>query len=151
MFAGSAAMMPVPIAALGAGHPEERGAGLLNGGYACYQVYAAAEGSHVAVGALEPKFWTNLCGELGCEDLIPEQFVSDQRRVKARLADIFSRATAEEWFSRLGAKDCCVTPVRNLKDAIGDYPSGPIPELSDTPGVAAEGVPRLGEHNREVL
>ena len=150
MFAGSAAMMPVPVAALKAGLPARRGSDLLNGGYACYQVYAAAEGTYVAVGALEPKFWSNLCRELGCEDLIAEQFAPDQSKLKARLAGIFLEASAEDWFTRLGAKDCCLTPVRRLKDAIQDYPSGPIPELSETPGVAAKGAPALGEHNREL-
>lgn len=141
MFAGSAMMMPVPIASLGAGHPVERGRDLLNGGYACYHVYAAAEKSYVAVGALEPKFWRNLCREVGCEDLIGEQFAPDQSTVITRLAKMFLQATAEEWFTRLGAKDCCVTPVRHLRDAIEDYPAAPIPELSDTPGIAAKGVP----------
>lgn len=151
MFDGSAVMMPIPIASLQAGRPVERGSDLLNGGYACYHVYASAEGSYVAVGALEPKFWRNLCRELGCEDLIGEQFEPDQSKLKARLAEIFVHATAEEWFARLGTKDCCVTPVRRLTDAIQDYPSAPIPQLSETPGVAAQGVPELGEHNAELL
>lgn len=151
MFAGSAAMMPVPVSSLLAGQMPARGSDLLNGGYACYQVYEAAEGSYVAVGALEWKFWANLCRELGCEDLIEEQFATDQSQIKARLAEIFLRATAEDWFARLGTKDCCVTPVRHLKDAIADYPAGPIPALSETPGFAAEGAPGLGEHNAELL
>jgi crotonobetainyl-CoA:carnitine CoA-transferase CaiB-like acyl-CoA transferase len=151
MFAGSAAMMPIPIAALVAGHPVERGAGLLNGGFACYQVYGAAEGSYVAVGALEPKFWANLCRELKCEELIAEQFCADQSRIKTRLSAIFQTASAEEWFVRIGTKDCCVTPVRTLAESAADYPTAPIPALSETPGTAAKGVPELGEHNNELL
>ena len=58
MFAGSAALMPVPLASfLATGQPPERGNDLLSGRYACYQIYAAAGGSYVTVGALEPKFW----------------------------------------------------------------------------------------------
>jgi hypothetical protein len=30
-----------------------------------------------------------------------------------------------------------------------DYPAGPIPRLSETPGVAQGVAPRLGEHNSE--
>ena len=64
MFDGSAALMPVPVSSMqGTGQPPERGNDLLSGRYACYQVYAAAGGSHVAVGALERKFWQNLCRE----------------------------------------------------------------------------------------
>jgi crotonobetainyl-CoA:carnitine CoA-transferase CaiB-like acyl-CoA transferase len=132
----------------------ERGNQLLSGRFACYQVYPAAEGSYVAVGALEPKFWNNLCRELGREDLIADQFAPEPRQgeIKAALADEFGKATAEEWFTRIGEKDCCVTPVRNLKDAIGDHPTAPIPPLSDTPGHShGDRAPRLGEHNQEFL
>jgi crotonobetainyl-CoA:carnitine CoA-transferase CaiB-like acyl-CoA transferase len=150
MFAGSAAMMPVPMAAFQAnGQPPQRGNEMLNGRYACYQVYAAAEGSYVAVGALEPKFWVNLCRELRCEELIADQYAPEPRQseIKSVMARKFLNAPAEEWFVRLGTKDCCVTPVRNLKDALRDYPSVPIPALSETPGRAEGRAPRLGEHN----
>jgi crotonobetainyl-CoA:carnitine CoA-transferase CaiB-like acyl-CoA transferase len=150
MFAGAAALMPVPVAAFQASaQPPERGNQLLSGRFACYQVYAAADGSYIAVGALEPKFWQNLCRELGCEDLIEDQYAPEPRQseIKSRLAAIFKLATSEDWFTRLGSKDCCITPVRNLKDAIHDHPAAPIPTLSDTPGRAAAKAPHLGEHN----
>lgn len=148
MFAGSCALMPVPLAGfLSSGRAPRRGDELLSGRYACYQIYAAAQGSFVTVGALEPKFWANLCRELGCEEMIARQFDDQQEPVKARLQEIFRSSTAEQWFERIGAKDCCVAPVRNLQDAIADYPSSPIPRLSETPGVAQGRAPRLGEHN----
>jgi crotonobetainyl-CoA:carnitine CoA-transferase CaiB-like acyl-CoA transferase len=105
---------------------------LLSGRYACYRVYAAAEGSFVAVGALEPKFWANLCRELGCEDLIELQFDSSAIRP---LEKILLNLTAEEWFQRIGSRDCCVTPVRKAAPAA-------------TPAGRA---PLLGEHNGEFL
>jgi crotonobetainyl-CoA:carnitine CoA-transferase CaiB-like acyl-CoA transferase len=152
MFAGSCALMPVPLSAfMASGRPPERGNELLNGRYACYQIYPAAGGSFVTVAALETKFWANLCRELCCEDLIKQQFAEDQEPVKARLAEVFKAATAEEWFTRIGAKDCCVAPVRNLKHAIEDYPKSPIPFLTETPGRAEGRAPKLGEHNRELL
>jgi crotonobetainyl-CoA:carnitine CoA-transferase CaiB-like acyl-CoA transferase len=108
---------------------------LLTGKYACYRVYAAAGESHVAVGALEPKFWANLCRQLGCEELIERQFAADQSAVIAALAEKFKTATAEEWFERIGTLDCCVTPVRTA--AHGAAPQGRAPQL--------------GEHNGELL
>ena len=149
MFDGSAALMLVPLAEFRArGKPPERGNDLLSGRFACYQIYAAACGSYVAVGALEPKFWQNLCRALGCEDLIADQYAPEPRQseIKARIAAKFLEATAEEWFVHLGTTDCCVTPVRNLKDAIHDYPAGPIPVLSETPGRSGGKAPRLDEH-----
>jgi crotonobetainyl-CoA:carnitine CoA-transferase CaiB-like acyl-CoA transferase len=112
---------------------------LLSGKYACYHVYRAAENSFVAVGALEGKFWANLCRELGCSELIELQFSGEQGSVIASVAEKFMVATAEEWFARIGDKDCCVTPVRVAAH-------GAAPQLQP-PGRA----PRLGEHNEEFL
>ena len=88
---------------------------LLSGKYACYRVYAAAENSFVAVGALEPKFWANLCKELECEELIERQFAADQSGLIAVLVGKFKAATAEEWFERIGAstiRSCYERPLR---------------------------------------
>ena len=99
MFAGSCSLMPVPVSMLTSGRPPERGNDLLSGGYACYQIYPAAGGSFVTVGALEPKFWANLCRELGCEELIAGTILRRPVEVEnARSQQIFKRATAEEWF-----------------------------------------------------
>jgi alpha-methylacyl-CoA racemase len=111
------------------------GSDLLSGRYACYHVYAAAENTFVAVGALESKFWANLCRELGCLELIQLQFAADQAAVISVLEKVFMTATAEEWFLRIGDRDCCVTPVRIA--AQGAAPPGRAP--------------RLGEHNEEFL
>ncbi len=153
MFDGSAALLPVPISSMQEGRMPERGNDLLSGRYACYHVYAAAEGSYISVGALETKFWQNLCRELDCSDLIADQYADEPRQseIKRKLAEKFLEASAEDWFTRLGAKDCCVAPVRNLKDAIHDHPRQPVPALSDTPGRAEGRAPRLGEHNRDFL
>lgn len=112
---------------------------LLSGSYACYRVYRAGGDSFVAVGALEPKFWANLCTELGCEDLIDKQFAADQAAVIDGMAKIFATATAEEWFQQIGDKDCCVTPVRTAAHGAAPHGRGLAP------------APRLGEHNGEFL
>jgi crotonobetainyl-CoA:carnitine CoA-transferase CaiB-like acyl-CoA transferase len=138
MTDGSAALLPVAR--------SQGPVKLLSGTYACYRVYAAAEDSFVAVGALEAKFWANLCRELGCEELIEKQFAADQGAVIAALECIFRVTTAEEWFLRIGDKDCCVTPVLA---AHGAAPC--IPKLSETPGSVLGRAPRLGEHNGELL
>ncbi|HVO98935.1 MAG TPA: CoA transferase [Bryobacteraceae bacterium] len=118
---------------------------ILNGRFACYHVYPAAEDSFVAIGALEPKFWANLCRELGCEQLIAQQFAPDQSKAIETVERKLAGATAEEWFARLGAKDCCLTPVRPLQ-AVAPR----IPKLSGTPGRELSPAPRLGEHNEEL-
>lgn len=137
MTDGCLALLPVARAG---------GSALLSGRYACYHVYAAAQDSFVAVGALEEKFFGNLCRELGCPNLIGLQFAEDQARVIAALAEIFMSATAEDWFERIGEKDCCVTPVRRAAQS-----AAPLPAMSGTPGRELGRAPRLGEHNGEFL
>jgi crotonobetainyl-CoA:carnitine CoA-transferase CaiB-like acyl-CoA transferase len=137
MTDGTAALLPVARAG---------GLDLLSGRYACYRVYPAAKESFVAVGALEPKFWANLCRELHCEELIGHQFAEDQAPVIAVIANVFVLATAEQWFERIGHKDCCVTPVRTTS---GIAPA--IPNLSETSAKDLDRAPRLGEHNKEIL
>src|SRR5205814_2382994 len=46
------------------GQPLERGTGALNGGYACYGLYATKDRRWLAVGALEPKFFSGVCAAL---------------------------------------------------------------------------------------
>ena len=50
---------------------------MLAGRYAFYNVYQTRDGRWVAVGALESKFWRNLCRELGCTDLIADQYAGE--------------------------------------------------------------------------
>ena len=49
------------------------GYNILTGRYACYDVYAARDGRWLAVAAIEPVFFANLCKALGLERWIPHQ------------------------------------------------------------------------------
>jgi alpha-methylacyl-CoA racemase len=152
MTHGVASLLPVPLSSLQeSGKLPERGNELLTGRFACYGVYAAKVG-HVAVGALEPKFWRTLCESIGSPaDWVADQFADPPRQdeLKSGLAAILATRTAEEWFALLRDKDCCVTPVRNLASAVSV--SDPAPLLSATPGVYDDRVPALGEHTEMIL
>jgi crotonobetainyl-CoA:carnitine CoA-transferase CaiB-like acyl-CoA transferase len=99
-----------------------RGRGLLTGGVPCYNVYPTADGKYVAVGALEPWFWANLCRRLGREDLIPKQFATgpEGETVRAELAAIFRTRSRDEWAAELMGADTCVAPVKDLSEALAD-------------------------------
>jgi len=132
------------------GAVPRRGDEMLCGSYACYNVYRAGDGRYVSVGALEAKFWQNLCNGFQRPDLIADQFAPDPRRteLKAELARIFETRGAEEWFTLLGEKDCCLTPVRTIAEA---STAAVIPRLSETPGESGGYAPELGAHNDEIL
>ncbi|MBS1877425.1 MAG: CoA transferase [Acidobacteria bacterium] len=155
MTRGVAELLAIPLAELRTGG-EGPGLGetVLNGGYACYNVYRCRDGRRLAVGALEPKFWAALCGALGRGDLVERQFAADQEGLKAELGAVFLRDDAEAWDRALRGHDGCVTLVRTVGEvAACDWLrlDQPAPRLSATPGRRGGSAPRLGEHTRDVL
>ncbi len=144
MLAGIESLLTIPLSAYRTtGRTPQAGQEILSGRYACYHLYEAGDGRRLAVGALEPKFWAELCNQLGCVDLIPLQFCEDERReaIKFRIASIFRTRTASEWFESLRNHDCCVTPVLTVAEVAATLPCA---DPSAQP-------PRLGEHTRPVL
>jgi crotonobetainyl-CoA:carnitine CoA-transferase CaiB-like acyl-CoA transferase len=141
MYAGVTSLLTVPLAAWhDTGCEPKPGAETLSGRYACYNIYEAADSRWLAVGALEPKFWAELCRRLGCDDLIPRQFDVHQDAVKSKVAAIFRTQPAHTWFDQLRDFDCCVTPVRTVGEVAA--------ELPDRDGPPS---PTLGEHTFELL
>ena len=62
---------------------------ILTGRYACYDVYPTGDGGWLAIGAIEPVFWANLCRLLGLERWIEHQSddaVQDDIRADIRAA-----------------------------------------------------------------
>jgi crotonobetainyl-CoA:carnitine CoA-transferase CaiB-like acyl-CoA transferase len=127
MLHGSLWMMAIPLMLHAAGRPTARGDAFLTGRYACYHLYEAAGGRWLSVGALEPKFWANLCRALGCEKFIADQFAEGTRQeeVVSAVAAIFRTRTAEEWFERLKDRDVCVMPVRSVAEVVEEFGGTP--------------------------
>ena len=99
---------------------------VLTGRYACYDTYRAADGRWLAVGAIEPKFFANLCRALGCEQWTEHQYADDvQDAIRRDLAAAFARRDRDVWVSELGPADTCVAPVQT------------VAELSEDPQFAA--------------
>jgi alpha-methylacyl-CoA racemase len=111
------------------------GSGLLTGRYACYDVYRCADGRWLAVAAIEPAFFANLCKRLGLERWIPDQ-LDDERQdaLRADLTAAFARRDRDAWVAELGPGDACVAPVLSVADACAD------------PGFAARGAFGEAEH-----
>jgi len=91
----------------------------LNGGSAYYQIYPTRDGRHVALGAIEAKFWSAFCEAAGRPEWIARQ--SDalpQLSLTAELADYFSLLTLEQCVRQFKSVDCCLAPVLDLKEAV---------------------------------
>jgi crotonobetainyl-CoA:carnitine CoA-transferase CaiB-like acyl-CoA transferase len=100
------------------------GAGLLNGGVPCYDVYRTRDDRFVAVGALELKFWQTLCEALGRPDWAQRHWSlgqaigqADAAELSAQVAARFRERTRDEWMTLLEPLDCCVAPVLTPAEA----------------------------------
>lgn len=89
---------------------------LLTGGVACYRIYETADGRHLTVAALEPKFWRNLCALLGRPDFVDRAFEPDL----PELAALVRERTLHEWRTLLEGKDTCVGPVLTVAEAAAE-------------------------------
>lgn len=91
----------------------------LNGGAAYYQIYRTADGRHVMLGAVEPKFWRAFCEAAGRPDWIARQAEPlPQTALTADIASFFASLGFEESLARLGSVDCCFSPVLDLEEAL---------------------------------
>ncbi len=109
-----------PIAEYGAtgAIPQPRST-YLNGGAAYYQVYATRDGRHVAVGAVEPKFWAAFSHAAGKPEWTPRQAETlPQARLIADVAARIGELTLAECMEEFADDDCCVSPVLDLGEAL---------------------------------
>jgi alpha-methylacyl-CoA racemase len=111
---------------------------ILTGRYACYDTYECRDGKWLAVGAIEPAFFANLCRHLGCEKWIDHQLDDAvQEQVRADFRTVFASRSRDEWVDELAAADTCVAPVYS------------VPELVDDDHYRARGVIAEARHETE--
>ncbi|TDV55996.1 CaiB/BaiF CoA transferase family protein [Actinophytocola oryzae] len=100
---------------------DERGVNLLDGGAPFYAVYETADGRHVAVGALEPRFFRLLVDLLGLDTDPGRQYDRDSwPKLRRDLASRFAERTRDEWAAAFAGTDACVAPVLSLREAVTD-------------------------------
>jgi len=146
-----------------AGHSAPRGGDLLSGGLPCYAVYRCADGRHMAVGALEGKFWKTCCQVLGRQEWSGRQW---DPALRGDMAALFLARSRDEWATLFAAVDCCVTPVLSPEEALvneqitargmvfeenGLRQFAPPLKISDGTFATRRPAPAAGEHNDELL
>ncbi|MFY9513710.1 MAG: CaiB/BaiF CoA-transferase family protein [Rubrivivax sp.] len=145
-----------------------RGQNLLDGGAPFYDTYETADGRHVALGALEPKFFAELAGQLGLEP----RFVKGQydRRLWPEMREAIAAAvrtkTRDAWCAQLEGSDACFAPVLSLEEAPlhqharereafvtidGVVQPGPAPRFDRSRPAPPRPAPAVGQHTAEVL
>jgi crotonobetainyl-CoA:carnitine CoA-transferase CaiB-like acyl-CoA transferase len=93
----------------------------LTGRYACYDTYVARDGKWLAIGAIEPRFFANLCKALGCEQWTARQLeegVQDEMRADFQAA--LATRDRDDWVAELAPSDACVSPVYDVAELARD-------------------------------
>lgn len=146
----------------------ERGQNLIDTGAPFYEVYETADGSYVAVGAIEPEFYAELVRLAGVstEELPLQMDAAHWPAMKQRFAAIFATRTRDEWCRLLDGTDACVTPVLSMQEATehphnverstfievdGVSQPAPAPRFSRTPGAVQMPPPVPGEGGLRAL
>ncbi|MGE5712568.1 MAG: CaiB/BaiF CoA transferase family protein [Betaproteobacteria bacterium] len=161
-----------PHAELDAGHQPVGGETLLTGGAACYRVYETADGRHLAVGALEQKFWEAFCDAAGLESLRRHHWAHGEAPGSAaahqtieRVAEQLRGRTLAEWLQVFHDVDACVTPVLTPAEAVSHeqaaargvvHRQGAVTEIGPLAQMSGHAMPlrpspRAGQQTREIL
>ncbi|XP_014779658.2 alpha-methylacyl-CoA racemase isoform X2 [Octopus bimaculoides] len=147
---------------------KSKGENLLDGGAAYYDTYETSDGKYMAVGALEPLFYSNLLKVLELDENDYPQYCGDQEYIRKALKENFLNQTQKYWIDKFENIDACCTPVWSLQEAAVDLHNkanksfmidsdgnsipSPSPLLSKSPAfTSAREDPIIGEHTHKIL
>ncbi len=94
---------------------------VLTGRYAYYDTYRCSDDKWVAVGAIEPQFYANLCKALGCDQWLEHQNDDDvQDKIRQDFAAAFLTKSRDQWVDELAAANTCLAPVYEISEVVKD-------------------------------
>jgi alpha-methylacyl-CoA racemase len=145
---------------------EERGANLLDTGAPWYDCYETKDGKHVAIGAIEAKFYEELVARLQLSGLPPQNERARWPEMREAFARTFRSKTRDEWVKVFEGSDACFAPVLSFSEARAhphnvarkayvnlakvDQPA-PAPRFSATPAGVRREPPERGALGRAAL
>ncbi|MGH3650938.1 MAG: CaiB/BaiF CoA transferase family protein [Acidimicrobiia bacterium] len=146
----------------------QRESNLLDGGAPFYTTYETSDGAHVAVGALEPQFFTALLVGLDIDpgEIGPQDDREGWPAMRQRLATRFKERSRDEWAANFSGTDACVAPVLSMAEAPahehnrqrstfvelrGVLQPGPAPRFSTSPASIGSPPPLPGSDTDRVL
>ena len=95
------------------------GSDLLTGASPRYQLYRTSDSQHLAVAALEERFWQRF-SELIQLPIELRSHDVDPGLIRKEIADIVVKQPARYWQTKFEGEDVCCTVVRSLADALND-------------------------------
>jgi alpha-methylacyl-CoA racemase len=129
---------------------DARAANRLDGGAPFYNTYQCSDGGWIAIGSLEPKFYSLMLEKTGAAGklLQPQMEQGGWLEAGRTMSDIFVTKSRAEWCELLENTDVCFAPVLSLREAphhphnvarktfveLGDVVApAPAPRFSATP------------------
>lgn len=144
ILAGSVGLSPMFFGMLASGMWKlGREANLLDGAAPFYRVYATADQRHVAVGAIEAKFYLELLDVMelrGKVDPAKQMSRDSWAQTIEQFAKRFAELPRDEWARRAASRDCCLSPVLDFIEASAEthnqanrlYRAAPFPQTDTT-------------------
>ncbi|MFQ5997789.1 MAG: CaiB/BaiF CoA transferase family protein [Candidatus Bathyarchaeia archaeon] len=151
---------------------EDSAHSMLSGDFPCYNVYKTRDDQYFSIGAVEDKFWRNLCTQIGKQDFAKHQWTADKKRseIFTYLSSALAQKTRKQLFHQLSQHDISVGPVYTSKEVFGDpqinhrklllrtkhrkatlnHVRNPM-RLSLTPARIKRAPPTLGQHTNQIL
>jgi len=173
MTDGMVGLLPIPLYLFQRhGKVPQRSDTFLSHRYACYNVYETADERYISIGAVENRFWQNLCNLLGVPEYVPLQYDDSHRQeILEFFRKTFKRKTLEQWIKELGDKDVCWGKVQDFaevlkdplflaRDMVGEVKNerresiavlGIPVKLSDTPGGIRTAPVSFGQSTKKIL
>lgn len=95
------------------------GKAIICGGIVCYSIYPCKDG-HIALAALEEKFWANFVKAINRPDLKEAQFTATtpDNPYFIEVSNYFKSRTRAEILDLMKDADCCISPVLSLQEAV---------------------------------
>jgi alpha-methylacyl-CoA racemase len=167
MVDGAATMMAPYYGMVHAGTwRDHRGDNILDGAAHFYGVYRTADDKHIAVGAIEPQFYAELCERLGVDVPHDPDAPEAWRKHRDAMAARIRQQTRAEWEEQLGTPGSCAAPVLTIAEApahphnvarrtfieVDGVPQpAPAPRFSRTVPAQPNSPSLPGDHTRSVL
>jgi alpha-methylacyl-CoA racemase len=146
---------------------EERESNLLDGAAHFYDTYECADKKFLAVGSIEPQFYSVLLEKL---EIIDPKFQDQHNKelwpeLKVIIAEKIKKKSRDEWANIFDGSDACVAPVLSLSEAPkhhhmkarnsfidvdGVIQPAPAPRFSDTTPQIRHSSVKAGENNEEI-
>lgn len=103
------------------GQEPRRADEILSHRYACYNTYETADGKYLSIGAVENRFWKQLCDILQKPEYSTLQYDDRHREeILQFMRETFRQKTLDEWNAILSDLDICWGKIQSPREVLAD-------------------------------